>query len=322
LSNRSVRYETRISPSKLALGAGRLGAFWQGHSSRESARTLSAALDAGIRLIDTADVYALGLSERVIGRVLRQRRAETLLCTKLGQLKTPLSTLAAHRASGSLSLASLRAAIPRRTPVDPTHVPRCFDSAYLRWALGRSLTRLRSPRVDILLLHGPTQLDLAARLFEPAITRALRDGDAAHFGVSCDDADVALAAAELPYVSFIELPVDVGHPAERAIVARLAASGIGVLARSPFARGELIARVTRELGLFDEESAAYCLQAVTEFPDVFTTIVGMHSPARVHENVRLLSLPISPRRRAEIERALARPSSSEAFSAGPTTSSR
>ncbi|HEY6881023.1 MAG TPA: aldo/keto reductase, partial [Polyangiales bacterium] len=118
----SARYRSLQVPSKLALGAGRLGAFWQGNSLRSAARTLEAALDAGVSVLDTADVYALGLSERVIGHVLRRRHVRPILCTKLGQLKTPISTWMAHHKTGRLSLGSLPAALPRRTPADASLV--------------------------------------------------------------------------------------------------------------------------------------------------------------------------------------------------------
>jgi aryl-alcohol dehydrogenase-like predicted oxidoreductase len=304
-SDRLARYRTLTAPSKLALGAGRLGAFWQGNSLRESVRTLEAALEGGIRVIDTADVYALGLSERVVGRVLRGRRADTLVCTKLGQLKTPLATLVAHQRAGTLSLASLSAAIPRKTPADAALVPRSFDSAYLRWAMERSLARLGSEQVDIVLLHSPTVDDVRARRFEPAAQHFLSSGQAANFGISCDNVAVARAAAELPYVSFVELPFDIASPSQRGALSELAAQGIGVLARSPFAGGQLIAKLRAAFGRFDDELAACCVQAVSELPEVFSTIIGMSSAARVRENLRLLALPVSPQRRAEVEQLFA-----------------
>jgi D-threo-aldose 1-dehydrogenase len=277
-----------------------LGAFWQGNSLRASVQTLQAALAGGIHVIDTADVYALGLSERVIGRVLEDTAAKPILCTKIGQLKTPLATLKVHQLLHKLSVRSLAEAVPRKTPADASLVPRCFDSRYLRWALAQSLTRLGVERVDILLLHSPTARDVHRRSFEPAAKEFLRRGQATHFGISCDDAGVARAAMELPYVSFVELPIDIASAQERALLAELHARGIGVMARSPFAGGALIEKVRAAFGRFDDELAACCLQAVTALPEVFTTIVGMSSAARVQENLRLAALPVSPSLRAEL----------------------
>jgi aryl-alcohol dehydrogenase-like predicted oxidoreductase len=301
------RYRIAISPSKLALGAGRLGAFWQGNSLPESIRTLQTALDRGINVIDTADVYALGLSERVIGALLRARRSQTLLCTKAGQLKTPQSTLMAHKLESRLSLYSLRDAIPRRTPANASQVPRCFTSRYLQYAVRRSLKRLRTGRIDVLLLHSPTAEDLLAQRFEAAAQRLLWSGDIAHFGVSCDNQQVAELAAAIPYVSFIELPMDCArftNAQNQALVSRLANRGVGVLARSPFAGGALAQTIARELGVFSTEAAACCLQSITDLEGVFTTIVGMSSAARVCTNLALLSEGVTPDTRARVARAL------------------
>jgi aryl-alcohol dehydrogenase-like predicted oxidoreductase len=298
------RYRTATVPSKLAFGAGRLGAFWQGRSLLESKRALEAALTGGINLIDTADVYALGISERLIGHVLKTRREAVVLCTKLGQLKTPRATIAADSLQHRLSLRSVLAAIPRKTPRDVNRVPRCFESRYLQWAMARSLRRLRAEHVDILLLHSPTREDIAGARFESAAHHFLRTGVASNFGVSCDDVETALAASRLEYVSYIELPVDIAHPASVAAVEKLRARGVGVLARSPFGGGALLERLRPPGSELDEETAACCLQAVSEIPGVLSTIVGMRSAARVETNLRLLHRTVSPERRSELLRAL------------------
>jgi aryl-alcohol dehydrogenase-like predicted oxidoreductase len=299
-----TRYSTSLTPSKLALGAARLGAFWQGNSLPESVRTLQSALEGGINVLDTADGYALGISERIIGAVLRSQRSQTWLCTKVGQLKTPLATLQAHRAESRLTLHSLRAAIPRRTPADISSVPRCYASAYIEIALRRSLKRLRTERVDALLLHSPSLSELREERFADAARRLLAAGDIAHFGVSCDTHEIALAAAQLPYVAFVEVPMDCTSDENLGVAARLAAHGVGVLARSPFGGGKIAATLTREFGAFSADLAACCLQAVTDIPSVFTTIVGMSSPQRVHENLALLAREVAPETRARVQRAL------------------
>ncbi|MDB4976796.1 MAG: putative oxidoreductase, aryl-alcohol dehydrogenase like protein [Myxococcaceae bacterium] len=313
----TLRYQVRVTPSELALGAARLGAFWKGDSPRSALHTVETALELGINVLDTADVYALGLSERIIGALARHKRERLLLCTKVGQLKTPLATLRAHAMQRKLSLASFAAAIPRRTPSDVELVPRCYESAYLEYAFRASLRRLRSERVDMLLLHSPSLRDLEARRFEAAALRMLDRGQAMNFGVSCDTAEVARAAAKLSYVSFIELPVDVLASEQRALATELSALGIGVLARSPFGGGELSRYFAEKLGRFDADTQAYCLQTVVKTPGVFSTVVGMGSAERVRENVALLRRPVASDKRAQIERLL--PSANDEARATGTT---
>jgi len=63
----------------------------------ECVRIVHRALDAGINLIDTADVYSKGESEEIIGRAIAGRRDEVLLATKFGQPMEPLNGRGASR---------------------------------------------------------------------------------------------------------------------------------------------------------------------------------------------------------------------------------
>src|ERR671931_950896 len=74
----------------VGLGAWQLGADWGEVSEADALATLSAAVDAGVTFIDTADVYGDGRSERVIGRLLRDRPGAGLtVATKMGR-RAPL----------------------------------------------------------------------------------------------------------------------------------------------------------------------------------------------------------------------------------------
>src|SRR5215469_8029676 len=76
-----------IRSSRIGLGTWAMGGFqWGGADDDESVRTIHAALDLGITLIDTAPAYGFGHSESVIGRAIaeRGRRDEVVLATKAG----------------------------------------------------------------------------------------------------------------------------------------------------------------------------------------------------------------------------------------------
>jgi aryl-alcohol dehydrogenase-like predicted oxidoreductase len=76
-----------IRSSRIGLGTWAMGGFqWGGADDDESVRTIHAALDLGITLIDTAPAYGFGHSEAVIGRAIaeRGRRDEVVLSTKAG----------------------------------------------------------------------------------------------------------------------------------------------------------------------------------------------------------------------------------------------
>ena len=72
---------TGVSVSKMCLGAMMFGA-WGNTDHDESIRIIHTALDAGINFIDTADVYAQGESEEIVGKALKGRRDEIVLATK------------------------------------------------------------------------------------------------------------------------------------------------------------------------------------------------------------------------------------------------
>jgi aryl-alcohol dehydrogenase-like predicted oxidoreductase len=72
---------TGVSVSRFCLGAMMFGA-WGNPDHDESIRIIHAALDAGINFIDTADVYAQGESEQIVGKALKGRRDDIVLATK------------------------------------------------------------------------------------------------------------------------------------------------------------------------------------------------------------------------------------------------
>ena len=79
--------DSTLAPSRIALGTWAIGGWmWGGTDEAESVRTIHAALDRGITLIDTAPVYGFGRSEEIVGKALAEggRRARVVLATKVG----------------------------------------------------------------------------------------------------------------------------------------------------------------------------------------------------------------------------------------------
>ena len=115
---------TGISVSEFALGTMMFGAM--GNTDHdESVRMIHSALDAGVNLVDTADVYSGGESEEIVGKALKGRRDEVVLATKFG---LPMGSDANHR-GGS---------------------PR-----WIKQAVENSLRRLGTDHIDIYQMHRP-----------------------------------------------------------------------------------------------------------------------------------------------------------------------
>jgi aryl-alcohol dehydrogenase-like predicted oxidoreductase len=116
---------TGLKVSEIGLGAWQLGnrADWtDGPDEGESLAIVGAALDGGVTFFDTAPGYAGGQSERLLGRALRGRRDEVVLCTKFG-----------YDALGR----------------------RDFSPAALRGSIENSLRELSTDVLDIVVLHNP-----------------------------------------------------------------------------------------------------------------------------------------------------------------------
>jgi aryl-alcohol dehydrogenase-like predicted oxidoreductase len=91
----------------------------------QSLAVIDAALDEGITLFDTADIYSAGTSEEFIGRALDGRRDKVLVATKFGK---PMP--------------------------DGPEIPR-GSRDYIRWAVDGSLKRLRTDVIDLYQMHEP-----------------------------------------------------------------------------------------------------------------------------------------------------------------------
>src|SRR6201988_3988442 len=78
---------TTIRASRVALGTWAIGGWmWGGSDESDAIRTIHAALERGVNLIDTAPVYGFGRSEEIVGKALAAggRRQRALIATKVG----------------------------------------------------------------------------------------------------------------------------------------------------------------------------------------------------------------------------------------------
>ena len=218
--------------SAVGLGCSRVGSFNNPAPLPEIRATLKAALDLGITVFDTADVYGQGDSEREIGRALRGRRDEAFVVTKLGKVF-------------SAKMRALRIVKPLVKAVLPPRVARQSISARRDGAIAQdfapgrfaaavdgSLRRLGFDYLDGLLLHSPP----AAVVRDPAVGEALRGlqtaGKIRWFGVSCDDAACLEAALAMPKLSLLQVTLPVlDEAAGYGLGAQIHAKGIAVFAR-------------------------------------------------------------------------------------------
>ena len=185
----------------------------QDTDAEEAATQLVAFVDAGGTLVDTADVYSDGESERILGGLLVDviPRDELVIATKA----------VAHRDDGPFGGGASRAA--------------------LLAALDGSLRRLRTDHIDLWQLHA---WDPAVPVEETlsAVADAVRCGKVRYVGVSNYTGwqlATARAISEVPLVSTqVEYSL-LERGVEREVVPAAAHHGMGLLPRAPLARGVL-----------------------------------------------------------------------------------
>jgi aryl-alcohol dehydrogenase-like predicted oxidoreductase len=193
----------------VGLGAWQLGGDWGEVSDGDALATLSAAVDAGVTFIDTADVYGDGRSEQIIGRLLRERpEAGLTVATKMG----------------------------RRAPLDPAlYTPENFRA----WT-DRSRRNLGVETLDLVQLHCPPPAVYSSDAVYEGLDALVHEGRVAAYGVSVETCDEALTAIARPGVATVQIILNAFRlkPLERVLPAARAA-GVGIIARVPLASGLL-----------------------------------------------------------------------------------
>ncbi len=220
---------TGLVVSRLAFGAltftlgnKRLGSFYKvGEAGAQE--LIGAALDHGVNFFDTADVYASGESEAILGKALRPHRQNVVLATKVG--------------SRADSREVLHAGLSRR---------------HVLWSIDESLRRLGTDWVDLYIVH---RFDPHTPLEETleALDAVVASGKARYIGFSNWPAWAAAAAMAIQrerglarfshgqmYYSLL------GRDVERDIVPMLRQFGAGMTVWSPLAYGFLAGAYTRE----------------------------------------------------------------------------
>jgi aryl-alcohol dehydrogenase-like predicted oxidoreductase len=263
---------------------------------------LDAAVDAGINFFDTADVYAGGKAEEVMGRWMQDKdRRQIVLATKCrGRMWDSPNGEGASR----------------------KHI---FE------AVEDSLRRLQTDYIDLYQIHWPDP-DTSAEETVRALDDLVRQGKILYFGWSNHDADQIEARAQVSEKLGLNRAVSLqnyynmlGRDVEKSITPRCEAEGIGQIPYSPLAQGLLSDKYlsgkapegSRASGNADFEARLQkslpTLQALAAFaqereaslsqlalawllhqPTMTAPIIGATSAEQVRENVKSVEITLSP----------------------------
>lgn len=209
--------KTGYEVSEISLGTWQLGSRWGDPFSEEVAQqTLEAALENGINMLDTADIYQDGCSERAIGRFLKAHPEKRIyVVTKMGRALNP-------------------------------HVAEGYTEENMRRFVNQSRERMAVDALDLTLLHCPPTPIFSNKEFFACLDKMKAEGIIRHYGVSIERIDEGLAALEHD-ISAIEVIFNMyrQRPAEE-LFKKAAEKNVGIIVRVPLASGMLTGTYTAD----------------------------------------------------------------------------
>ncbi len=308
---------TGLTVSEIGFGGSRIGGVFAGKSSsnQEALNVLGMALDSGITFYDTADMYAQGESESLIGTAFRGRRTQVVLATKGGyclparrQLIKRIKPLIRPIVQAlGVKRAKMPAGISGKLSQD-------FSPSYLTKALESSLRRLRTDYVDLYQLHSPGPPFMQSSAFGEALhtlEKLKAQVKLRFYGVATEIPEDAPFCLSAPGISSLQLGFGVLDPEalDQGTLAAAAARGLGIIARGCFAGGLLkdgldevhlkaaTPKWQRVLALHSlmkstggsllDTALQYCRGA----PAVSVTLLGMRTEGHLRDNLRYIQAP-------------------------------
>jgi aryl-alcohol dehydrogenase-like predicted oxidoreductase len=210
--------QSSLVVSAMGLGCMGMSEFYGATDDVESTATIHRAIDRGVTLLDTADVYGIGKNEDLVGRAIKQRRNQVVVATKFGILRDPANPLA------------------RGVSGKPEYIQKACEA---------SLKRLQIPTIDLYYQHRvdpetPIEetIGAMARLIEQGKVRYLGLSEASPQTIRRAHATHPIAALQTEYSLWQREPED-------EILSVCRELGIGFVAYSPLGRGFLTGEIKR-----------------------------------------------------------------------------
>lgn len=219
---RQVRIgQTGMSVGAVGLGCMGMSEFYGERDDENSMRTLERALEIGVTMFDTADMYGRGHNETLVGRFAAGRRDRMFIASKFGVVRDP------NGPNGSL--------YDRDLDNSPAYIRKCCDA---------SLKRLGTDHIDLYYVH---RMDHAAKLEDSIGTlgELVKAGKVRAIGLSEIGADVLRRAHAIHPIAALQSEYSLWHrDVEEEILPACREIGATFVAYSPLGRGFLTGAVT------------------------------------------------------------------------------
>jgi aryl-alcohol dehydrogenase-like predicted oxidoreductase len=213
----SAAHHSDLLVSTIGLGCMGMSEFYGSADESEAVRTIHRALDLGVTLLDTADMYGPFTNEKLVGAAISGRRDEVVLATKFGNV---------------------------RDPQDPTRRKIDGSPEYVRRACDASLQRLGVDHIDLYYQH---RVDRSVPIEETvgAMAELVAAGKVRRLGLSEASATTIRRANEVHPITALQTEYSLWtRHIEDEILATIRDLGIGLVPYSPLGRGFLTGTIT------------------------------------------------------------------------------
>ena len=202
--------------STVSFGTWAIGAEWGRVEKEDAIAALHTALDKGVNLFDTADVYGDGRSEKLLAQLKKERSEDFHIITKAGRRLDP-------------------------------HIADGYNRENLTRFVERSLVNLQTDTLDLVQLHcPPTEVFYRPEVFG-VLDDLMQAGKIRYYGVSVEKVEEALKAIEYPNVQSVQIIFNIFRQRPSELFFREAQRRkIGILARVPLSSGMLTGKFSKQ----------------------------------------------------------------------------